>query len=191
MKKVIYLMMLLSFLFVSAEAMAQQAARAGTDTDLVFRQGTRELGLSGLIDFEGAEGGVDVNLSATYGYFMNRFLEVGGFFRYSRLRDGDVNTYDIGAFAEYHLLGTNVAFFTNVVPYLGLSVGLGLLDSDISEDQNAVIFSPRVGLKWFFRNYVAIDTNLFVNIATEDIYYNDGSFDPYDIGIAIGLRVYF
>ena len=33
------------------------------------------------------------------------------------------------------------------------------------EDNAALIFQPRVGLKWFIRDYFAIDTNLFVAVA--------------------------
>jgi hypothetical protein len=38
---------------------------------------------------------------------------------------------------------------------------------------------------------VAVDTNVFLALASDDIYINDGDADPYDFGINIGLRVYF
>jgi hypothetical protein len=52
-------------------------------------------------------------------------------------------------------------------------------------------FVPRIGIKWFFRDYVAVDTNFYLSLATEDIYINDNSRDNYDFGIKFGLRVYF
>ena len=64
--------------------------------------------------------------------------------------------------------------------------------SDITEDNAALIFRPRVGLKWFIRDYFAIDTSFFVAVATDDLFPNSGNdLDPYDIGMRLGIRVYF
>jgi len=184
MKKILSLV-LLTILIVGGTAAAQER------TVPMLREGVKELGLRGWIDFEGQAGGVDVIAEALFGYFLNRHLEVGGLVNYSRQIDGDVINYDIGAFAEYHIFGVRWVGFAETVPYFGASLGLGFLDYEDGEDQSALTFIPRVGVKWFFRDYVAIDTNLFLALASDDIYVNDGSADSYDIGMRFGLRVLF
>jgi hypothetical protein len=86
------------------------------------------------------------------------------------------------------------AFLTmpRVVPYLGADLSLSFVDSDITEDNAALLFRPRFGLKWFIRDYFAIDTSLFVAVATDDLFPNDrDDLDPYDVGIRLGIRVTF
>ena len=77
------------------------------------------------------------------------------------------------------------------MPYFGADLGLYALDWDGGEDQNAVSFVPRVGIKWFFREYLAIDTNFYLGLATDDIYINDNDSESYDFGVKLGLRVFF
>jgi hypothetical protein len=78
------------------------------------------------------------------------------------------------------------------MPYIGADLGFAFVDSDISEDNAALIFQPRIGLKWFIRDFFAIDTNFFLALATDDLYQNDrNDLDPYDVGIRLGIRVYF
>ncbi|RJQ76833.1 MAG: hypothetical protein C4519_14030 [Desulfobacteraceae bacterium] len=157
----------------------------------MLREGVKELGLEGNIDLEGTQGDIDADLNARFGYFLDRHLEVGPFFSFSRSNDGDVMSYGLGAFADWHLLGYNMVGFAKTVPYIGASLGLYFLDTDVDEDESGLSFIPRVGIKWFFRDYVAVDTNFFLALATDDIYVNDNDTDKYDIGINIGLRVYF
>jgi hypothetical protein len=102
--------------------------------------------------------------------------------------DGDVVRYGLGGFGEYHIFGSSWA---RTIPYLEQTSGCYALNWDAGENQNSLAFVPRIGIKWFFRDYVAVDTNLYLGLATEDIYINDNSSDNYDFGIKIGLRVYF
>lgn len=154
----------------------------------MLQKGTQELGFAGFVDFEGPSGGVDIELDLRYGYFLARHIEIGGFGAYSRTMDGDVVRYGLGGFGEYHLFGSS---WGRTVPYFGADLGLNALNWDAGENQNALAFVPRFGIKWFFRDYVAVDTNIFLGLATEDIYVNDNSSDNYDFGIKFGLRVYF
>ena len=184
MKK-IFCLMLLTILVIGGTAAAQER------TLPMLREGVKEIGINGFIDFEGTDGDVDVELNALYGYFLNRHLEIGGLLSYSRQIDGGVINYGIGAFAEYHIFGVRWVGFAETVPYFGASVGVGFLDSDFQENESALTFIPKVGVKWFFREYVALDTNIFLALASEDIYVNDGSSDSYDFGMRFGLRVLF
>lgn len=185
MKKLIYFVVLSSFLIFSSTVMGQAPPVSPRPSPYIM-EGNQELGLSGNIDFEGPTGGVDIDIRGTYGYFISNFLEIGGFGNFSRELDGDVMRYGLGAFAEYHF-----PVWPRVIPYVGLSLGLQFVDVDFDEDESALIFTPRVGVKWFLRDYFAIDTNLFFALATDDVFVNDGDLDKYDIGINLGLRVYF
>jgi hypothetical protein len=160
-------------------------------TDPMLDKGVRELGLIGVIDLLGEQGDVDVLLNASYGYFMSDGIEVGPYFSYSRSNDGDVMNYSLGVFGEYHLSDLRLVNFAASIPYVGASIGLDFLDSDINEDESAITFVPQIGIKWFFRNYVAVDTNFYFATATDDIFVNDNDADDYDFGIRLGLRVLF
>jgi hypothetical protein len=186
MKKIVCFMVLITML-IGGTAVAQER------TVPMLREGVKDFGLRGWIDFEGAQGDVDVILEARYGYYLNRNLLVGGLLGYSRQNDANDIRYDIGAFAEYHLFGIRWVGFAETVPYFGASVGLGATDRDLpnAQDETALTFIPSVGVKWFFRDYVAIDTNLFLALATDDIYINDNDPDDYMVGARIGLRVLF
>jgi hypothetical protein len=80
------------------------------------------------------------------------------------------------------------------VPYLGADLGLEYVDVDpsIGDDNAALVFRPRAGLKWFIRDYFAVDTSFFVAVATDDLFPNRTSgLDAYDVGMRLGLRIYF
>ena len=183
MKKVLWIVLPAILLFIgTAEAQDQNRIVP------MLEKGTKELGFSGYIDFEGPAGGVDIDLDLRYGSFLSRNIEIGGFGNYSRTMDGDVVRYGLGGFAEYHMFGRSWA---RTIPYFGADLGLFALNWDSGENQNALAFVPRIGIKWFLRDYVAIDANFYLGLATEDIYINDNSSEKYDLGIKFGLRVYF
>jgi hypothetical protein len=77
------------------------------------------------------------------------------------------------------------------VPYVGANLGLFFADNNFGDNKAGLAFIPRVGVKWFFRDYVALDTNFFVALATSDIYVNNDKQRAYGYGFNIGLRVYF
>ena len=180
----------LAFLLFSSAYVVAQPMATTTMLDPFLRQGTRELALSGMIDFE-ERGDPALDLTGAYGFFIRDYLEVGAFAELAGNFD-DVFRYGLGAFAEYHLPELSFMQAPRTVPYIGANVGLAFVDSDISEDNAALIFQPRFGVKWFIRDFFAIDTNLFFAVATDDIYQNDeDDLDAYDVGIQLGLRVYF
>jgi hypothetical protein len=169
------------FLF-SGSVMAQR--------DPFLREGSQELALSGLFDFE-REGKASLELTARYGYLLRDYLELGGFAEIDGKFD-EVFRYGLGAFAEYHMPNMSFLPSPRVIPYLGLDVGLQFVASDISEDNAALVLRPRAGLKWYVREYFAIDTSFFFAVATDDIFFNNrDDLDPYDVGLQLGLRLYF
>jgi len=157
--------------------------------DLLLQRGTKELGLSGTLDFE-QQSRVVLNISGRFGYFPQTNLEIGGFAEVSS-NFNEFSRYGLGGFAEYHL--SNWALLQGrAIPYVGADLGLEFVDTSLGEDNAALIFRPRIGLKWFIRDYFAIDTNFFVAVATDDLFPNKkNDLDPYDVGIQLGLRIYF
>ncbi len=192
MKKAVRLLALALLLMPCASAMAQD--REVLDGESTFprrvnpllQEGVKELGLSGNIDLEGPAGGVDADISASYGYFIRDLLEVGGFANYSRVLDGDVQSYALGAFLEQHF-----PLYPELVAYAGLNGGIQFTEVDFDDDEASLFATGRLGVKWFLRDYVAVDTNIFLKLAADEIYVNDRELDYHDVGINIGLRVYF
>jgi hypothetical protein len=162
----------------------------------LLKRGTKELALSGTFDFQN-EGDPLLDIRGAYGVFPWDALEVGGFAEIQGDFD-DTFRYELGGFAEYHLLALGFlrsphTGIPHAIPYLGADLSLSFVDSDVTEDNAALLFRPRVGLKWFLTDYFALDTHFFVAVATDDLFPNHthGGLDPYDIGLRLGLRVYF
>jgi hypothetical protein len=183
-------------LFSSACVVAQQTTtttletRTTTMLDPFLRKGAQELTLSGMLDFE-ERGNTTLDLTGAYGFFIRDYLLVGGYAELAGDFD-DVFRYGLGVFAEYHLPELSFMQAPRTIPYFGANVGLAFVNSDISEDNAALIFQPRFGVKWFIRDFFAIDTNLFFAMATDDIYQNDeDDLDAYDVGLQFGIRVFF
>ena len=156
---------------------------------LLLERGTKELGLSGTLDFE-QESRVVLDINGRFGYFPRQNLELGGFAEVSS-NFNEFSRYGLGGFAELHAPAWAL-LQGRAIPYAGADLGLAFVDTDLGEDNAALIFRPRIGLKWFIRDYFAIDTNVFVAVATDDIFPNKrNDLDPYDVGILLGLRIYF
>ena len=171
---------------VFALAVAICVASSASAQDPLLQRGVKELALSGSFDFE-QEGNPAIDLTGRYGYFIQNLLEVGGFAEIAGDFD-DVFRYGLGGFAELHFS----PIMASAVPYLGADLSLAFVDTDLAEDNAALVFRPRAGVKWFLREYVAIDTGFFVALATDDLFQNNrNDLDPYDIGLRLGLRVYF
>lgn len=190
MRKMIFVFSLMAVLAIGGPVAAQDMA-AGVNP--MLREGVQELGIQGNIDLDDPQGSLSVELDATYGWFLNQNLEVGPFIGFSRTTGGDVMRYGLGVFAEYHLLTYDWVGFAQSVPYVGASLGLEFLDTDLpgEEDQSGLTLTPVIGVKWFFRDYVAVDTNFFLAWSSDDVYTNDEELDNYDFGFNLGLRVYF
>ena len=182
-KKNVFICALACLVLFSGSAMAQTQ-------DPFLREGSQELALSGLFDFE-REGHASLQLTGRYGYLWRDYIELGGFAELDG-RFTDVFRYGIGGFVDYHVPTLSFLPSLRTIPYLGVDVSLQFVDSDISQDNAALVFRPRAGVKWFVRDYFAIDTTFYFALATDDIFQNNkNDLDPYDIGITLGLRLYF
>lgn len=157
-------------------------------------QGTKELALSGTIEFPEFEK-VDFDLDVSYGYFFKDGWEVGVRALGNDL--GGIERFDFSVFSEY-----NFNRQSNIVPFLGISVGVakvsfdGFDDFDSSStlapnDEKSTVFSVQGGIKWFVRPYMAVSTSIAFNTSTDDIYLADNELQDNLTRFRFGLRYYF
>ena len=85
-------------------------------------KGTQELALSGTIEMPEFEE-VDYDIDVSYGYFVKDGWEVGG--RALGAEVGESERFDFSVFTEY-----NFNRESNIVPYIGASVGIATVDFD-------------------------------------------------------------
>ena len=140
----------------------------------MLSKGTRDIALYGFIDFEGTGDDVDVDLEASYGYFFWDQIEIGGEIDWASGEGYDI--LGIGAFGEYNFKPLMI----RVVPYLGLSLGYGMVDITDSTDENAFVAKVYGGIKYFITDITAIDLSMRAKFAAEDLFINDREPDNID-----------
>lgn len=168
-------------------------AQAQTEDTPMLNQGNKELALSGIIEFPEFEE-VDFDIDVSYGYFVRDGWEVGA--RLLGADVGGVERFDLSLFTEY-----NFRRHTNVVPYIGTSVGVASVSYDEGEfdsgttlsrgDDEATVFGVQAGVKWFVRPYMAISTSIAFNVSSDDIYQADNELADNLTRFRLGLRYYF
>jgi Outer membrane protein beta-barrel domain len=153
-------------------------------------KGSRELALSGMVDFD-TEAGTEFDLDIRYAYFFWDRTSVG--LRTQMFNNDAVNAFGLGVTAEYNftlpakyrpLIGTDF------VPYVG--VALDYREAKLfDEKQSAGVFGGEAGVKFFLTDSTAITFSLVGELATEDIYADDLDATDKDLGIHLGMRFYF
>ena len=185
-----YLVILAALLTVSA-----------TGFGAALLQDTSELGVSGLLDFDTADGTL-MDASLFYGYYVADYVEVGPILAF---RNDDSRTeWAVGVQSEYDLdLGTEF------VPFFGL----GLEYTDVDDDdvptttavettdgetlpsnsisQSAFIMAGRVGAKYFITETVALSGQFEFDWASDDIYSDENGAENTNAKITLGLRFFF
>ena len=154
-------------------------------------KGTNSLRLNGSYD---ANHPLDyqLTLEVGYGYFFwdNIELAVLGGWQSNTL----IDTIELGVVGEYN-------FKTNTpwVPFLlvGVLYAGAEVDDDVyndSDDMDADTWIGRFGggIKYFFREDIAVDLAVNYDVAADDIYWDDdGNADGYNWTMQLGLRYYF
>ena len=165
--------------FVMAIALAFATAVCAQPT---IYEGTRELLIAGGWDSDG-ETGTELDLTVGYGVFVRDAIEVGGTLGYESLSDGDWKVMAIGGFVEYHF---DMASMT--VPYVGAKIGYASYEVP---DESVFEYGPRVGVKYFIADNVAVDVGLTYMLATEEVFVNDGVYEDNDLSLSFGIRAMF
>ena len=152
-------------------------------------EGTREFSISGGYDPDGASG-TELDLELGYGVFVRDGVEVGGLVGYASYEDAggpgdDYKAWLLGGFVEYHFDMASMS-----VPYVGARIAYA--NEEIGAwDESAFVYGPRVGVKHFIADNVAIDIALEYLLASEDIFVNDGVLEDNDLSISFGIRAMF
>ena len=161
------------------------AAMAATSQGMFLEEGTSEISVSGLLDFETANGTL-IDLNLFYGYFFMDYLEIGVAGSY--LDNDAVQAWAIGPKAEY-----NFDIGYSVVPFVGGSLQFASTEfKDADKDDTAGIAGIEGGAKFFITEYAAISVALVGEMATEDLYpAKDGESESTDIRTELGMRIFF
>lgn len=161
------------------------AVVAATTHGMFLEEGTSEVSVSGLLDFDSANGTL-TDLNLFYGYFFMDYLEIG--LAGSYLNDDAVQVWALGPKAEY-----NFDIGYSIVPFVGGSLMIASTDfKDTDKSDTAGIAGVEGGAKFFITEYAAISVALIGELATEDIYpVKDGKSDNTDIRAELGMRIFF
>lgn len=162
---------------------ATMIAVATAASGVVIEQETLELGLQGNLDFDSPDGDVEFNVYPSLGYFLADNIQAGGML--GILYDGRDIGCRIGGFGEI-----NFDTFTAIAPFLALRV---MFDFGGHYDKNYLLVDGAAGLKFFISETLAVATEIFYDLASEDIYADSGDEGGrnYDAGVRLGLRHYF
>lgn len=166
-------------------AIALIAALAATTHGMFLEEGTSELSVSGLMDFETSNGTL-LNVNLFYGYFFMDYLEIGMAGAY---RDDDsVETWALGPKAEY-----NFDIGYSVVPFAGGHLQIAATDNKAAdENHTAGILGIEGGAKFLITEYAALSLALVGEVATDDIYpAKHGETESTDVRLELGMRIFF
>lgn len=144
-------------------------------------QDSLELRLGGNLDFDNPNGKTDFLIDTGLGYFVLDDIEIGGLAAWAY--NGSKFGYGVGGFTELNL---DLDVF--IMPYVGLKVQYFFGDFYI---KNFVNIEFTGGTKFFLSEDVAIFTELYYDLASEDAYVNGEEAKNYDVGIKAGVRCYF
>ncbi len=171
-------MMMMAAAVAVAGVMVAEQARAAAVPSLLM--GTRSMNVSGMLGDNGDD--FEVAMSGAFGYFFQDFIQAGVFLGVEVV-GSDYKSVDGGVFGEY-----NVDLGSQIVPYVGASVGLIWVDWDVDSD-TAIEATGYGGARYFFVDYAAIGAELVVGVATEDIY--NGGEDAVDWAVYVNTSWYF
>jgi hypothetical protein len=151
---------------------------------------TQELGVSG--DFEFVD---SLSLDVTYGYFVTPEWEVKGIVSIDWDDNGsdDVTQFDILGAVDYHFTMLDLE---DVLPYAEVAVGyknsdFGSLGDLEDSDKDAFLLNLGLGVKYFLAENTALNTGIFYEWASEDVFRDEGDAEDYQFVIKLGLNFYF
>jgi outer membrane protein W len=164
-----------------------------TSTAKYLGQGTQELNVQGLVDFD-AEDKYAIDLNAKYGYFVKDSWEVG-----TNIMTDLSSNYKaggIGLFTEYNFVNS-----TNFVPYVGIGTELVRANYSDKRDEDkfqsnsfnatAMNFKSSLGLKYFISKNVALTSEVNYNVATDHLKVYGGDARRTFTKFLIGTSFYF
>lgn len=169
--------------FLAVVSLAFSSLAAGP----MLMQGTRDLGVSGLIDFNSPDGHLYA-VDGNYGYFFADYFDFGGKLAFQRTENA--NSYMLGPYAEYNF---DVLIYEQIIPFLGGSILFGRGENKLSDSsaKNALVFGLNGGVKFFLADNVALTPQLSGQLATSEIFAAKEDVKNYDVRLELGLRFFF
>lgn len=173
---------------LASGAVLLTAAGGALGADPPLARGTHEFGVHLSPDLMGPVGDTFF-LDLGYGVFVRDRFELRASASYTLLEDvvapeEDYRAWDVGFGADYHLpLG-------RAVPFAGVFVGWHRINIDTGAE-SAMTWGPRLGLKYFLADNVALAFDAAYAQASKDVFFNDFELEDKDLVTSLGLRVMF
>ncbi len=146
-----------------------------------LQQDTMEIGLNGAVDFENFNGRVAAQGQLSLGYFVVDDIQVGGIADF--VCDGSDIGWGLGPYGE-----VNFDLDAAVVPYVALRLTANFGEYYKSDH---LLAEGAGGLKFFLSENVALAAELFYDLASKDVFNNNGRDQSSDFGLHFGVRSYF
>jgi hypothetical protein len=162
----------------------------------LITKGVNEVAAAGKLDFGGALG-TEYNLDLRYGYFVIDRLTVGT--RATMANNDYTEHFGLGLLSEYNFrlpTGWKPLFGTDLVPYLGMMLDYRYSHirnppSGFDESGGAGVLGGEAGLKFFLTDSTALTLALIGELATSEIYEDDGEATDKELYLQLGMRFYF
>jgi hypothetical protein len=148
--------------------------------DPMITAGTRTMNVGGMIDDDGNDLGLELNVSR--GWFVADYLELGGRLGVG-FRGSDSSNLSIGGYAERHF---ETRYYW--VPYVGAAAQLSYLERG-NYDETYLELEGYGGSRYFFAPHAAVGGELALKFATEDVY--NRFEDAFDWVIRLKTSWYF
>lgn len=134
-----------------------------------------------MLDFSSPDGDVEFYVDVSLGYFAMDNIAFGGLASVGY--NGSDGGYGIGPFGE-------VTFDLDsfVAPYVAGRIKYHF--GDFYPD-NFLLVEGGAGLKFFLSESVAISSEVFYDLTSEDVFVNDGNSENTNTGLKLGVRAYF
>ena len=147
----------------------------------VLQQDTMEIGLNGAVDFENFNGKVAALGQLSLGYFVIDDVQVGGIANFAC--EGSNIGWGLGPYGEI-----NFDLDSAVVPYVALRLTANFGDYYQSDH---LLAEGAGGLKFFLSENVALAAELYYDLASKNVFNNNGREQSSDFGLHFGVRSYF
>lgn len=152
----------------------------------MLQEGVREIGLEGYWDNDGPAGKA-IAVGLTYGVYWRDEIEFGAIMDYVSMMSGDLKTWEVYLFAQKDFDMGGMA-----VPYVKAKFGWGKDEyTPLSYSETAFIYGPRVGVKYYLSDSVALDFGVEYMFSAKDYWNNDGTYENNDLIISYGVKAFF
>jgi hypothetical protein len=155
---------------------------SSADWSPMLQRGTQELSIGGQLHIEDFDE-IEYDLRLKYGWFIRDRWEVG--LAADLIDYGDTKMINLGAFTEYNF-NTNSRW----VPYIGAAAKWADASTD-NLDQNSVLFSGELGVKYFIRPHMAVFAAINFEWSPDEIFDIGDDIADNAENILIGMRFYF